>query len=237
MHGTVGGPSAACAPSFFFFLKKAFWTAVGAQTIIPYVGVGSYVRRCCSERENKTSKSKIIIQHYLIRVAHSLSQKKFFSEVSWVFYEHKQVYYVSVWAEFTGTCELDKLISIFTSLKNYYQLYLMFCAESTKIVVLGIATRRWRCRTSHRPKIMSDLDLTSHIDTEKMYNICFTNICTLFRDGCVEALISVGTTRTLSSERTRVPCGCATTNMRNIVAQRLRMFYCNEHIVKLFFLW
>ena len=154
-----------------------------------------------------------------------------------MFYEHKQLYYVSVWAEFTGTCELNKLISIFTSLKNYYQLDLMFCAESTKIVVLGIATRRWRCRTSHRPKIMSDLDLTSHIDTEKIYNICFTNICTLFRDGCVEALISVGTTRTLSSERTRVPCGCATTNMRNIVAQRLRMFYCNEHIVKLFFFW
>ena len=60
MHGTVGGQSAACAPSFFFFLKKAFQTAVGAQTIIPYVGVGSYVRRCYSEREIKNFKSKII---------------------------------------------------------------------------------------------------------------------------------------------------------------------------------
>ena len=136
-----------------------------------------------------------------------------FLNLSTALYEHKQVLRISVRVETTKSCVLDVIKSININLVNYNRLYFEFCAKSTKIVVLGIATRRWRCRTSHRSEIMADLDWTSRYDTGKFYNVYVTNIRTLVRDLYVETLISVGTTWALSNVRSRVPCGCTTSGI------------------------
>ena len=62
----------------------------------------------------------------------------------------------------------DKICK-YTTWMNYNQIFFRFCATSTTIVVLGIATRRWRCRTVHRLEIVANLDWISRSKTRKNF--------------------------------------------------------------------
>ena len=61
-------------------------------------------------------------------------------------------------------------------------------------------------------------------NTGKLHNICFMDIRTLFRDQYAETLISDGTTWALSTVRTRVPCGCATTSVTILLPSVVKWF-------------